>query len=194
MDFVNLIIEDVAIVSNITIEEGINKGWLNIVQFHFDSAASGDIGLELRRSEDSVLQVIAALTVSSKGDAIWHGDQFLRAGDILRINNGTGVDCKVYITFTNENYQHGAWTEFAVGAGDESSSSSSIDSSSSSSSSSTSSSSSSSTSSDSSSSSSSISSNSSSSSSIDSSSSSSSSIDSSSSSSVDSSSSSSSSG
>ena len=111
------------------------SGWLDIVHWHFAADVSGLIGMQIKRTDGNYM-VIANDTAATESEMIWQGNYFVNNNDIVRFNNDTGEEATVYITIGYELAGTGAWTGFAGGAGDDSSSSSSVDSSSSSSSSS----------------------------------------------------------
>ena len=99
------------------------NGWLDIVHMHYDASATGAVGIQIKRSGTDWM-VVGATDVAAETDAIWTGNTYLNAGDIVRINNITAVAATVYITIGYELAGAGTWQTFDVGVGDESSSSS----------------------------------------------------------------------
>ena len=106
------------------------SGWLGVVQFSYDSAATGDVGIQIRKAGNNDWLTIASQAIAAKGEAVWTGNQLVNESDLLRVTNETGTACAVYVTVTYEPFGAGSWQTFAVGEADDSSSSSSSESSS----------------------------------------------------------------
>ena len=123
MDMKNIIRKTVAAGAseNIVVDTS-NNGWSSVVHFHFATAATGDLGISVKRN--SVWYGVAVQALAAEGEGIWTGNLWTNDGDTIKLSNLTGVEASVYIVQTYELSGAGSWQTIDVGETEESSSSS----------------------------------------------------------------------